>query len=420
MKILIRLAIVAIVCIVLAAIAIPPTMKAWRARNQPKWREIEITTGTITEVVNSTGTVRPVKSVQVGAVVSGPIQELYVEFNEEVKQGQLLAKIDPRLFVPIVARDKATLKSREADVERVRALLQQAENNLKRAMNLRSVNEEYISDFELDQYIFNKKSLEAQLKLAEASVEQAKASLENSEANLSFTEITSPIDGVVIDRKIDPGQSLASAFQTPELFVVAPDLRREVHIFASVDEADIGLIIAAKERDEPVKFTVDAYPDELFEGHIAEVRYSSTELQSVVTYPVVVSTANPDLRLLPGMTATLSFQIEERVDVLRIPNAALRFYPKSENVHPDDQELLKGVTDASGSNEDDQSGELSAEQKAEAGRNRRTRHVWVVDGDKLRAVEVVTGISDNRYSELVSGDLKAGQKLVTGLDADGT
>ena len=420
MKILIRLAIATVVLIVLTAIAAPPAMKALRERNQPKWREVEVTTGTITEVVNSTGSVRPVRSVQVGAVVSGPIQELFVEFNEEVTAGQILATIDPRLFEPVVARDEATLHSREADVERVRALLQQAENNLKRAMNLRSVNDEYISDFELDQYIFNKKSLEAQLKLAEASVEQAKASLANSKANLSFTEIRSPIDGIVIDRKIDPGQSLASAFQTPELFVVAPDLRKEVHIFASVDEADIGLIIAAQGRDEPVRFTVDAYPDELFEGRIAEVRLSSTELQSVVTYPVVVSTTNPDLKLLPGMTATLSFQIQEREDVIRIPNSALRFYPKAENVHPDDKAILQGSTGDIANNEDEQSGELSAEQKAEAGRNRRRRHVWVVKDGALRAIEVVTGISDNRYSEMVSGDLEPGQKLVTGLDTEGT
>lgn len=415
MKFLIRsIIVIAILAGIITAIAVP-TMSYLKKRSKPKFRFAETSQGQITEVVNSTGTVKPVRSVSIGAFVSGPITDLFVEFNQEVKEGELLAKIDPRLYDANVARDQANLDSRKADLRRVEALLNQARNNEKRAIALRKVNEEYISDTEMDTYIFNVKSLEAQLDLAKAAISQAQASLDNSQANLSYTEILSPIDGVVIDRKIDPGQTLASTFQTPELFIVAPDLRKEVHIFASVDESDIGLIIDAQKNDLPVEFTVNAYQDELFVGKIAEVRYSSTEVQNVVTYPVVVSTENPDLKLLPGMTATLSFQIKNRENAVRVPNAALRFYPKPEHVHPDDRKILDGIPQAPDP-DNQESSDMSASQLAEAKQNRRRRHVWKLEGDLLRAVEVTVGISDNKYSELIEGDLKANEKLVTGLD----
>lgn len=415
MKILIRSFIVLAILIGLGIAGAMAGASYLKQRNKPQWRLAEVTKGEIVEVVNSTGTVKPVRSVQVGAVVSGPILDLYVEFNQEVKKDEILAKIDPRLYAANVARDEANLAAREAEVRRAEALLEQAKNSRKRADALKEVNEEFISDTEMDTYIYNVLSLEAQLELANASVLQARASLDNSKANLDFTEIKSPIDGVIIDRKIDPGQSLAATFQTPELFVVAPDLKKEVHIFASVDEADIGLIIAAQSREEPVFFTVDAYDDELFEGRISEVRYSSTEVQNVVTYPVVVSTTNPDLKLLPGMTATLSFQVKKQEDVIRVPNAALRFYPKTSNVHPDDHDILQGRTIPS-PDEEEEVAELSAAEKAAAGQKRRKRHVWIVEGDKLRAVEVTTGITDNKYTELIAGDLKPGQQLVTGVE----
>src|SRR5262249_35270251 len=153
-------------------------------------------------------------------------------------------------------------------------------------------------------------------------------------------EIRAPVDGVVIDRKIDPGQTLAAQFQTPELFIIAPDMKKEMYVMASVDEADIGLIRRAQESNQPVHFTVDAYPDDLFEGKIGQVRMNSTTTQNVVTYPVVVTAPNPDMKLMPGLTANISFQISEKKDTIRIPNAALRFYPKPEQVRPEDRLLL--------------------------------------------------------------------------------
>jgi HlyD family secretion protein len=269
----------------------------------------------------------------------------------------------------------------------------------------------------MDKFKFNRMALEAQVRLAEASVKQAQASLNNSEANVAYTDIRSPVDGIVIDRKIDPGQTLAAQFQTPELFVVAPNMREKMHVHASVDEADIGLITLAKRRGLPVTFTVDAYPDDLFRGAIEEIRMSSTTTQSVVTYPVIVATSNSDLKLMPGMTASISFQIEDRRNVLRIPNAALRFYPLASHVRKADRKLLEGVPEAV-EEESSEAGGLSARQRAELRRKRDRRHVWVVDGDYLRAVPVVTGLSDNQHTEMKSGRLKAGDPLVTGIRQD--
>jgi HlyD family secretion protein len=403
-----------IVLVGAAAASYKPLAAYWKERNRTNYREAAVTRGSVVAVVNSTGTVKPVLSVSVGSFVSGPIEALYVDFNAEVKKGDLLAKIDPRIYQANVARDLAVLANQKAQVQRVNALLQQARNDEERAVLLRAENKDYISDTEMDKFKFNRLSLEAELSVAESSVEQARANLENSEANLGYTEIRSPVDGIVIDRKIDPGQTLAAQFQTPELFIVAPDMRERMHVFASVDEADIGMIREAQLQKSPVRFTVDAYPDDLFEGEVFQIRKSSTTVQNVVTYPVVVAAANPELKLLPGMTASISFQVGETQDTLRIPNSALRFFPQREQVHASDHKLLDGDADAKEQDEAT-STRQSATEKAEAARSRNRRHVWIVDGDLLRAVEVVTGMSDHKFTELVSGEITEDQKLVTGI-----
>jgi HlyD family secretion protein len=391
-----------------------PAVKYWKERSRIVWREADVTRGRIVAVVNSTGTIKPVRSVLIGSFVSGPIKEIFVDFNDEVKAGQMMAQIDPLLYKANVARDAATLATKKADIERVKAQLQQAINDQARSKALRAENRLFISDAEMDQFRYKRESLAAELGVAEASVEQAQASLDSSQANLDYTEIKAPVDGVVIDRKVDPGQTVAASFQTPELFTVAPDMRKEMRVFASVDEADIGLIRSAQQAGQPVHFTVDAYPDDLFEGKIFEIRKNSTTTQNVVTYPVVVSAPNPELKLLPGMTATISFQVGEAKNVLRIPNAALRFYPQREQVRKDDRKILEGVT--TGAPDEDQENTVrSAEEKADIRRNRNRRHVWVTHGELLRAVEVVTGLSDSKYTELVSGELKLGDRLVTGI-----
>jgi HlyD family secretion protein len=344
-----------------------------------------------------------------------------VDFNDEVTEGQLLAKVDPRLYEARVASDEAAKATRLAEVDRVEALLAQAENDERRALRLRQENKDYISDAELDQVKYNRVAQEAQLAVAEAAVKQAVANLANSELNLGYTDILSPVSGIVIDRKIDPGQTLAASFQTPELFVIAEEMDKRMFVYASVDEADIGLIREAERRKEKVEFTVDAYPDHLFEGTIYQVRINPTETQNVVTYPVVVEAPNSERKLLPGMTANLSFQIEKREDTLKIPNAALRFYPKKEQVRKEDHKLLDGAEAESGDEEEADSDErLSAMDRFEANRERNRRHVWVVNGEHLKAIEVTVGLSDNRYTELVEGPLEEKQKLVTGLRTPGS
>ncbi|GAB5402608.1 MAG: efflux RND transporter periplasmic adaptor subunit [Aureliella sp.] len=374
-----------------AAAAYKPSVEYMRQRNKPEWETAAVIQGDAVRTITTSGKIRPVLQVSIGSFVSGPIVEICVDFNDEVEEGDLLARVDPRLFAANVARDEAILATREADVARVQAQLQQSINNKQRGEKLRQKNEDFLSDREMDALVFETQALEAQLKLSQASVRQAQASLENSQANLGFCEIRSPVKGVVIDRMIDPGQTLASQFQAPELFIIAPDLREKVHVFASVDEQDIGLLQKAFEEERPVSFTVSAYEGRVFEGLIEQIRISSTELQNVVTYPVVVAAENPGRELLPGMTATISFEVDTASDVLKVPNSALRFYPEDvQYVREEDRGLLDGSRWTS-TDENDADGELSAEEQAEAQREKSKRHVWVQDGDMLRAVEIVRG-----------------------------
>lgn len=398
-----------------------PAVKYLAQRNKPNWRTAATSQGALISAVNSTGKLKPKLQVSIGSFVSGPILELYCEFNQEVKKGDLLAKIDPRIYQANASRDQAALANREADVYRIKALLQQAVNDEKRAVALRAQDATFIAQSEMDKYKFARLSLDAQLKVGLTAVDQARATLDNSLANLGYTEIKSPVDGIVIDRKIDPGQTLAAQFQTPELFIVAPDMRNEMHVHASVDEADIGLIKDAQAKKYGVTFTVDAYPDFLFDGTIHEIRLSSTTTQNVVTYPVIVAAPNPDLKLLPGMTASISFQVDHRADVIKIPNAALRFYPNPAQVRPEDKAVLEGTDQPKNEGQDQEEAQqtettLSAKERSQLRKDRNRRHVWVADGDfLLRAVEVTTGLSDSQYTEMLTGELRAGDELVTGI-----
>jgi len=419
MRMLLKLLVVLVILGIIGGLSAKPIADYWRKRNLPEWRVVETSEGPIVAVVNSTGSIKPVISVAIGSFVSGPIEELFGKFNQEVKKDEVLARIDSRIYRANVARDEATFFTRIADVKRAKAQLQLAANDEERALALRAEDETFISQAEIDKFSFSRASLEAQLDLAKASVDQAEASLEFSQAQLDYTDIRSPVDGIIINRKIDPGQTLAAQFQTPELFVVAPDMRAKMHIHASVDEADIGLIREAKLRQRPVSFTVDAYPDDLFVGEVEEIRLSHTVTQNVVTYPVVVAAPNPDLKLLPGMTASISFEVDRREKVVRIPNAALRFYPQIQHVRDEDRPLLEGQ--ATSSEADDENSDaaadinLSAAERAILRMKRRQRHVWVVEGEKLKALAVITGLSDSHFTEVVEGEIPAGIQLVTGI-----
>lgn len=423
MKSLAKLTLLVAVVAVAGAAAYQPATEYWRNHNRVEWEMVKVVRGDITRTVNSTGTVEPVLTVTIGSFVSGPLVELNVDFNDEVKKGELLAKIDPRLYLASVKQSEATLATRDAELERIEAQLQLSLNNYGRGKRLRSTNEDFISDREMDRLEFEARQLLAQRRLAKAGIEQATAALETAQANLAYTNITSPVDGVVLDRKIDPGQTLAAQFQAPELFIIAPDLREKVRVFASVNEAYIGLIQKAQTEDRAVEFTVEAHPDELFHGKIEQIRVSSTTEQTVVTYPVLVSASNPDMKLLPGMTATITFEVESKADVIKIPNEALRFYPSdSSRVRPEDRKLLdssrwqgeSGIFDDLDNQDEQSEQELTAKDKTEAYKQNSTRHVWIVEGEYLKATEIVTGLSNLTHHEMVSGDLKVGDRLVTG------
>jgi HlyD family secretion protein len=406
-----RLLILGVLVGLAGAIAVP-VRSWWQQHSQTKYLTAEVSRGRLEIVVNSTGTVKPVRSVSVGAFTSGPIAEVYVDFNSVVAKGGLLARIDPKLLAAAVDRDRAALETQKADLLRIKALLQQAKNNEDRARKLLAINKDYLSDTDMDQYLYTRISFEAQVKLAEASIKQAEASLKNSEVNLGYTEIRSPEPGIVIERKVDPGQTVAASFQTPELFTIAPDMDKHMFVYASVDEADIGLIRTAQELGRAVKFTVDAYPGDLFQGRVHQIRKNSTTTQNVVTYPVVIEAANPDLKLMPGMTANISFQIDAKEDVPRVPAAALRFIPLPAQVRPEDRHYVEippaGTTEGAT--------KRSAGEKAEQARKRHQRIVWVQDGELLRAVPVSLGLIENQFAELLPGELTEGQAVVTGTE----
>jgi HlyD family secretion protein len=374
-----------------------------------QFRTRPVNRGDVMLAVNSTGTVQPVLSVQVGAFVSGPVQAVKVDFNDRVKKDQLLAVIDPRTYKAGVAHEEAALAHAKADLKRVEALLEHAVAMEKRNARLKETNAVAASDYE--QSVTDRKSLEAQIELGKATIEQSEADLATSRTNLDFTAIKSPVDGVIIDRKVDPGQTVAAQFQTPVMFVVAPDLEKKVYVYASVDEADIGLIRDAQKHGQPALFSVDAYPKDSFTGRITQVRLNPTTVSNVVTYTVVVEAANAELKLLPGMTANLTFQIEKRSDVLTLPNAALRFHPRLDQVRKSDQPIIEGREEDEMTNATVGPGEV----KDAAGRSVKPAYVWIIDGSQLEAVEVVTGLADKGRTEILSGNLSDGQEVVTGL-----
>jgi HlyD family secretion protein len=378
------------------------------------YRMAAVRRGKVTECVTSTGTVQPVQSVQVGSFVSGPISHIYVDYNAEVKKGQLLADIDELIPKANLVQAAAALLSARANLLQANAKLEQSKRDWKRAQDLMPKQAIAASDYDLSQSTYE--TAVAAVAVAQATIEQCAGSVSLAEANLRYTKIFSPVDGVVTDRKVDPGQTLASTYQTPVLFVVAPDLKKRVYVLASVDEADIGMIRDAQARKQPVRFTVDAYPKDKFEGKIWQIRLTPTTTQNVVTYTVVVEAANADLKLLPGMTANLSFQVATREGVLRIPNAALRFFPKrAGEVRPGDRRLVEDKPSAGEDNAEAASAPPSGVDPPEGGHHGKKRYVWIADGEALAAVEVETGVMDEAATEMVSGNLQEGQLLVTGV-----
>jgi HlyD family secretion protein len=342
----------------------------------PVYETAPVTRGPVTERVSATGTLSPLVSVRVGSQVTGRIQELYADFNTRVTRGQVIARIDPRLFESDVAKARANVASATAAVQRARAELADARQRRDRTLAL--VRQNAASQADADAVVAAYDSAQAQVASAEAARAQAQAALQQAETQLAYTTIVSPIDGVVISRDVDVGQTVSASLQAPVLFTIAEDLRKmEVH--TNVSEGDVGQL----QPDMEVEFHVDAYPLERFRGVVKEIRYSPQTVQNVVTYDAVVSVDNPDLKLRPGMTADVLFLIESRADALRVPNAALRFLPPAGVPRPPERP-----------------GE---------------RVVWVLDGEMPRAVPVQVGITDGQATEVVTAELEEGDRVITSV-----
>jgi HlyD family secretion protein len=357
--------------------------------NGVKFRTEKAVRGDIRASVTATGTMSAVVTVLVGTQVSGTIKQLFVDFNSIVKKGQLLALIDPALQQARVEQARASLQSAGANVEKSEAALLDAKRTLERNRTLFAKN--YIARSDLDTAETNHQSALAQVNVTRAQVGQARAALQVEETSLRYTRILSPVDGIVISRSVDIGQTVAASFQTPTLFNIAQDLTR-MQIDATVDEADIGKILVG----QPVQFSVDAYPDIPFDGQVSEIRNAPTTVQNVVTYAVIIKVENPEHKLKPGMTANVSIVTDTRTGVLKIPNAALRF---------------RWTAEKAGGRA--KTGESAKNPEATAnGDARRMQGIWILDRDKPRRVQVTAGISDGNFTEIRSGDLKEGDAVI--------
>jgi HlyD family secretion protein len=347
-----------------------------------RWRLEAVDRGDVVQVISANGTVNPVISVSVGTQVSGTIVKLYVDFNSQVKEGQLLAELDPSLFNAALAQSEANLNSAQAALRLA---------TTKEARTRSLVGKGFLSQAELDTAV-------QELDAARAQVEVVKAQVARDRTNLRYTVIRSPISGVVVARNVDLGQTVAASFNTPTLFQIAKDLS-QMQIETSIAEADIGGI-----RDGlAARFRVDAYPGQFFRGVVRQVRLNPTIQSNVVSYTVIVSADNPDGKLKPGMTAFVQITANRRENVLRVPNAALRFRPPTDPAQP---AAPAGAGAARPTGNAGKGGEGGGRRDAS------TRVYKLVEG-KLAAVPIRTGISDTSFTEVLGGEVKEGDKLVT-------
>ena len=394
----------------------------------PEYQTVTAERGNVVSRVSTSGSLQAVVTVEVGSQVSGRIQELFADFNSPVKKGQLIAKIDPSLFGAAVTSADANVMAARANVSRLSITAEDAERQAKRASEV--FDKQLISATERDNAVATARSARAAVDQAQAQLAQSRAALEQARTNLRYTDILSPTDGVVISRAVNVGQTVAASLSAPVIFTIAQDLRKmEVH--TNVAESDIGRLKPGMR----VSFTVDAYPGEPFRGSIRDIRNAAQVVQNVVTYDAVIDVANPDLKLKPGMTATVSIVTDRRRDVLSVPNTALRFRPEGMTAGA-------GVPGAASSGNPQSSGGQRREARqgqgagmgeagaAEQGRRRRDggdsegddaapavvkRTVYVLVDGAAVAREVTTGLTDGRVTEVTGGELKDGDAIIVGV-----
>ncbi|MFZ6760051.1 efflux RND transporter periplasmic adaptor subunit [Undibacterium sp. Ji50W] len=368
---------------------------------EPKYRTAVVDKGNISQTVTASGTLNPVALISVGSQVSGTVVELKADFNDRVKQGQILLKLDPTIFNAQIKQSEASLASAEASKRLAQATLER---------NQKLVTQNYISGTAMDQ-------ARREVEVADANIKLARAQLDRVNADLNNSVIRSPIDGVIIKRTIDMGQTVAASFQTPNLFQIARDLTK-MQIDTSVSEADVGSL----KDGLPARFVVDAYPDREFEAKLRQFRLAANVQQNVVTYNVVLDVDNKDELLKPGMTAQVRLVVGSRENVIRIPTAALRYKP-SEEEQAKEAKALK---------DKEKNGSAAAPASASTSSNlpapdvdddvafrtkkdlTRTFKLYKLDDkNQARTVDVKIGLSNFKYTEVISGDLKPGDKVIT-------
>lgn len=362
------------------------------------YKTAKIERGTIISTVAATGNLSAVTTVQVGTQVSGTIQKLYVDYNSRVKKGQAIAEIDPSLFNASVEQSQGNFLSAEANLQKARVTLADAERTCSR--NKKLLSDGIISQGDFDAAETALQSARASVKAAEGSVAQTRGALMQSKTNLRYSIIRSPVDGVVISRAIDVGQTVAASFSTPTLFTIAQDLTK-MQIEVSVDEADISRV----QMHQKATFTVDSYPEQTFRGKVIQIRSAPVITQNVVTYVVVVTVDNSDLKLKPGMTANVSIEAAKKDDVLMLPPAALRFKPKGKS------DAAQGKGNGNGDRSGASGQRPSGGGKGGSGKG-KGQQVYLLKEGKPAAVAVKTGIANNSSIELVEGDLKEGDEVI--------
>jgi len=363
-----------------------------------KFETATVDRGPIIAKVTASGTLSALVTVQVGSQVSGRIKEIHADFNSQVTKGQVVARLDPRILSATLEQARANHNAALADLQKTKVQAKDAQRQLARA---RSLNERKLTaQADYDTAEANADVADAQVLSAQGRVEQTRAALNQAQVNLNYATIESPIDGVVISRSVDVGQTVTASLQTPTLFVIAEDLRK-MQVDTSVAEADVGKLKSGMSAS----FSVDAYPTDRFEGLVRQIRNSATTVQNVVTYDAVIDVNNPELKLRPGMTANVTFVHEQRFDALRIANAALRFKPT-----PD---LLGTKSKPAGT-------ALTSTQprgKRDEVQDRRT--LWVLRSGKPEAVPVKVGITDGSHTEIVEGALREGDQVIVDVASGG-
>jgi len=342
-------------------------------RSQQKYRTQKVERGSVVQSISANGTLNPVTLVLVGSQISGTVQKIHISYNDIVEEGQILAELDPTLL-------KAQVKQSEAKLSNAQATLKLAQSTLKRTREI--FEKKFIPKADLE-------AAQEKLSVAQADVRSAEAQLEKDKTSLQYMVIRSPISGTVIAKSVEVGQTVAASLQAPTLFQIAQDLR-SMQIETSVAEADVGLLKLGQE----VSFRVDAFPEKNVKGIIKQIRLNPTIQQNVVTYNMIVMVNNEDGVLLPGMTAHVMITVNEKENVLKIPNAALNFKPKTDG---DDEE--KKPEEKKPKNKDKDSEKKST--------------IYLLKGEQLVPVKIVTGITDNMVTEVVSGDLQEGELIVT-------